>query len=107
MLPFSWRQMITSTNPSICIPRLDCTVRRELLQEVFDNYNWGVIERIDIVHCLTTRRAFIHFKYWHRRREAEDIKKRLLAGASLNIIYKKPWFWKCSLSKATKPTSRF
>ena len=99
--------MITSTDPSICIPRLDGMVRRELLYEVLSSYNWGVIERIDLVQTGATKKAFVHFKYWYSLPNAVTVRKRLLAGLSLNVIYKKPWFWKLSASKVAKPEGRF
>ena len=99
--------MITSADPSICIPRLGGTVKRELLHEVFSSYNWGVIERIDLVQTGATQKAFVHFKYWYSLPGVVMVRKRLLAGASLNVIYRKPWFWKLSASKVAKPEGRF
>lgn len=91
---------MTLQQPSICIPRLmDVTINKALIQSVFDKYNLGNIARIDIVNKHGNLRAFIHFNYWHKTEYVLDIKNRLLNGETLNIIYKKPWFWKCSASR--------
>jgi hypothetical protein len=42
-------------------------------------------------------------KKWFDNQKNSDIKDRLLSGGSINIIYAKPWFWKCSSSKIKKP----
>ena len=90
--------------PSLCIPRLlDDSITRSYIFQVFDKYNWGPISRIDIVKKNRKLRAFIHYKYWNTTEQTIMIKNKLLNGESINIIYAKPWFWKCSASKIPKP----
>ncbi len=90
--------------PSICIPRIfDNSITKDEIYKVFHKYNWGPISRIDLVHKNNNIRAFIHFKYWFNNQKNSDIKDRLLSGGTINIIYAKPWFWKCSVSKIRKP----
>ena len=91
--------------PSICIPRIfDNSITKKEIYTVFNNYNWGPISRIDLVNKNNNNtRAFIHFKYWFDNQKNLDIKEKLLNGESINIIYAKPWFWKCSVSKIPKP----
>ena len=90
--------------PSICIPRIfDNSITKKEIYTVFNKYNWGPIARVDLVHKNNNTRAFIHFKYWFENQRNSDIKEKLLSGESINIIYAKPWFWKCSLSKIPKP----
>jgi len=90
--------------PSLCIPRiLDHTITKNDIYKVFSKYNWGPISRIDFVKKNNSIRAFIHFKFWFDNQTNSNLKTKLENGDSINIIYTKPWFWKCSLSKITKP----
>jgi hypothetical protein len=90
--------------PSICIPRIfDNSITKNKIYTVFNKYNWGPISRIDLVNKNNNTRVFIHFKYWFDNQKNLDIKEKLLKGESINIIYAKPWFWKCSVSKIPKP----
>ena len=90
--------------PSICIPRLlDESITRNIIFNIFDRYKWGPISRIDIVKKNGKMRAFIHYKYWDTTEQTIMIKEKLLNGQSINIMYAKPWFWKCSVSKIPKP----
>ena len=90
--------------PSICIPRIfDNSITKDEIYKVFNKYNWGPISRIDLVNKNNNTRVFIHFKYWFDNQKNLDIKEKLLNGESINIIYSKPWFWKCSVSKIPKP----
>ena len=90
--------------PSICIPRIfDNSITKKEIYTVFNKYNWGPISRIDLVNKNNNTRVFIHFKYWFDNQKNLDIKEKLLNGESINIIYSKPWFWKCSVSRIPKP----
>ena len=45
--------------PSICIPRVfDNSITKDKIYQVFHNYNWGPISRIDLVHKNNNIRAF-------------------------------------------------
>jgi len=90
--------------PSICIPRLtDDASNKAFILKVFNRYNWGSISRVDVVNKNGNSRAFIHFKSWHNTPRISAIRKRFLNGEIINIIYHKPWFWKCSASRIPKP----
>jgi hypothetical protein len=90
--------------PSICIPRItDKSMTKDKIYKVFNKYNWGPISRIDLVNKNNNIRAFIHFKYWFDNKENEQLKNKIFGGQCVNIIYSRPWFWKCSLSKIPKP----
>ena len=90
--------------PSLCIPRiLDSSITKNDIYKVFNKYNWGPISRIDMVNKNNSITAFIHFKFWFDNQNNSDIKNKIENGESINIIYSKPWFWKCSLSKFSKP----
>jgi hypothetical protein len=85
--------------PSICIPRIiDDKITKDHIYKVFNKYNWGPISRIDLVKKNNNTRAFIHFKYWFENKKTACIREKLKDGGSINIIYAKPWFWKCRAS---------
>ena len=52
-------------NPSICIPRIFNTISRERIKKVFDAYNLGSIDNIDIHVGRDFQRVYIYFKQWH------------------------------------------
>ncbi len=90
--------------PSLCIPRIiDNSITKNDIYKVFNKYNWGPISRIDLVNKNNSTRAFIHFKFWFDSPKNLNLKSKIENGESINIIYSKPWFWKCSLSKIQKP----
>jgi hypothetical protein len=82
-------------NPSICIPRIFNTISRERIKNVFDAYNLGSIDNIDIHVGRDFQRVYIYFKQWYTTPFANLIKQRLLGGEELKIMYDDPWFWKC------------
>lgn len=95
-----------SNQPSICIPYIvDERVGKSFIKRVFDRYGWGEISRIDVVRKHKKCKAFIHFKKWNGNEKSQSVRKRLLAGEMINIIYdgEVGWFWKCSASKLPKP----
>lgn len=91
---------MSSTNPSICIPRTSPHVDKNLIHSIFKKF--GHIKQIDIVHNRhhNSKRIFIHFKYWNLHSElSKNILHRLENDEKLNIIYDFPWYWKCKKSK--------
>lgn len=98
------------TEPSICIPRTLHNVTWRHVKDVFEQlFGRGTVERVDIV---TNRREesspfcriFVHMRYWPvNLPEVADLRKRLLDGEIIKVVYDNPWFWKCSASRTPKP----
>lgn len=95
--------------PSICIPRVFKNISWKRIKDVFMDLNLGYVERVDVVPKTTDKgesynRVFVHFKSWNKDQQA--VRKRLLSGDSIKILYEdpKPWFWKCSASRVPRPT---
>lgn len=95
---FIIKKMKHQSNLSICIPRI-LNTNKTFIKNTFDKYQWGVIDNIDIRTKNNVCTAFIHYRYWNKTNKAMQIKKRLMNNEVLNIIYEKPWFWKCSASR--------
>ena len=95
-----------SSNPSICIPYIaDDRVGKNFIKRVFDRYGWGDISRIDVVRKYNKCKVFIHFKKWYGNEKSQNVRRRLLGGEMINVIYdgEVGWFWKCSASNLPKP----
>ena len=99
---------ILQNNPSLCIPKVERSIREKDIREVFNKLNLGSVERIDIVSWKKTInnnnkfvRIFIHFKSWND--SAEHIRNNLLNGSTYNIVYNFPWYWKIVASRLPKP----
>ena len=51
-------------NLSICIPRIESDINKQIINTTFKNF--GTVDRIDIVNSgRRSRKAFIHFKRWN------------------------------------------
>lgn len=97
--------------PSLCIPKVDKSIREKDVRDVFKKLNFGLVERIDIVSWKTTTntntntnkfsRVFVHFKTWNE--SAEELRADLLNGYTYNIVHNFPWYWKVVASRLPKP----
>jgi hypothetical protein len=100
--------MTIQTEPSICIPRTLNNVGWRDVKETFELlFGKGTIERVDIVSKRNSDdpfcKIFVHFRYWPDDTDTQAIRKRLLDGDTIKVVYDAPWFWKCSASRTPKP----
>jgi hypothetical protein len=96
---------------SLCIPKVDKTVREKNIRELFKKLNFGSIDRIDFVSWKKSTnqsindnrfvRVFVHFKSWNE--SSSEIRTQLLNGSTYNIVYNFPWYWKIMISRLSKP----
>lgn len=95
--------------PSICIPRAFSNLDRRIISNVFiDLFGRDAIERVDVVAKENDRgekfnRVFVHFNHWPHTRQSSAVRRRLLEGETVNVVYDQPWFWKCSASRVSRP----
>lgn len=82
---------------SICIPRVNKNITRNDILSVFQKYNWGIINNIDLINIKNYKRAFIHYRNWNNTEQAISVKKYLLNNEDVKIIYDEPWYWICRL----------
>jgi len=98
--------------PSICIPRVFTSTTRKDLFQVVEKLNLGAVDRIDMVSKVNDRgepyyKVFIHFKMWNNKdATARATRDKLLKGEEIKIVYRDPWFWKCTASRVEKPQYR-
>ena len=85
-----------SNNITICIPKVRINISKNYIYTILNKYNFGKIQRVDLVIKQNTKRAFIHYDYWNNNEKISQIKGWLSEGKDIKIIYDEPWYWKCS-----------
>lgn len=99
-------------DPSICIPRVFMSTTRKDIYDTVEKLGLGAVDRIDLVSKVNDRgepynKVFIHFKVWNTKDEtAIATRAKLLKGEEIKIVYRDPWFWKCTASRVEKPAFR-
>jgi hypothetical protein len=76
------------------------------IRKVFEELKFGKIHRIDIIERKNDKgeafkRAFIHFEKWYNNDDVQTIRKKLISGKEIKIVYNNPWFWKISANKCS------
>jgi hypothetical protein len=95
-----------STLPSICIPRVLNNISRYDIINTFESIlGKGSVSKVDMIYRQDMLdghyRVFVHFSNnCINNSQYEMMSSRLLHGADIKIVYSKPWFWKCSVSRA-------
>ena len=99
-------------DPSICIPRVFMSTTRKDIYDTVEKLGLGAVYRIDLVSKVNDRgepynKVFIHFKLWNTKDETVvATREKLLKGEEIKIVYRDPWFWKCTASRVEKPNFR-
>jgi hypothetical protein len=96
---------MSSSNPSLCIPRVFPNITEQRVRDTFDALGLGNIKRIDMVPRTSDsgdkfQRVFIHFDRWYDNETAQRAMTRVLDGKEIKIIYDEPWFWKASMNRS-------
>lgn len=109
---------ISPNEPSICIPRVFANITEARVRAIIRELDLGAIERVDMVERENKagekyQRVFIHFQEWYVTTEsgeanesAIEVRRRLVAGEEVKVVYDDPWFWKLSASKSARPEDR-
>ena len=90
---------IKKEGPTICIPCVANSIKREYIFQVFNQLKLGSIERIEIV-CGKKgfKKVFICFKDWFSNERELSIKKKILNNEILYVEYVSG-VWKCKNAK--------
>lgn len=99
---------MSSSNMSLCIPRVFPNITWKRVKEVFEELGLGKVERVDMVNKTNEKgekfkRVFVHFKHWNKGKTVQAVKDKLESGDFVKIVYDDPWFWKVYKSDAPKP----
>ena len=84
---------------TLCLPKIDSNTTKKQISNIFNQYNFGFIKKIDLITISQSKRAFIHYEKWNNNEKNKKIKSYLDDGLDIKIIYEFPWFWKCSKSR--------
>ena len=79
----------------MCIPRVHKNINKEKIKTVFKKYNFGDLYKIVILENNYFNKVFIHYNSLYNNKNTQLILKMLDENKYFNIIYEKPWFWKC------------
>lgn len=90
--------------PSLCIPRVFSEVTEKKIRQELDRIDLGKIKRVDMIMCRSERgelykRVYIHFDRWYWNENAQIIRKNLIEGMDIKIVYSNPWYWKVSANR--------
>ena len=94
-----------NTAPSICIPHTLNNTNWLFVKNTFENLlNSKCVRRIDIINKknknnITYNCIFIHLIEWPSTDSAIHVRKKLLNGENINVVYNFPMYWKCYASK--------
>ena len=102
---------LAESQPSLCIPRVFNNIDESRIRHVFDELGLGKIHHIDIIERKNEKgepfkRAYIHFDKWFWNEDAQAVRRKLIIGKEIKIVYDNPWFWKVSANKWTPPNDR-
>jgi hypothetical protein len=97
--------LITSTLPSICIPRVFIEISKQDIIVAFEKIlGKGSVDRVDLIrkHGGTEmyQRAFVHFtNQCVENNHCTVMRQRLHKGLDVKIVYSEYWFWKCTITR--------
>jgi len=92
---------VAVNQPSLCIPRVFKNINEDRIRRVLDELRLGRIERIDLLVRKNEKgeeykRVFVHFQEWFWNEDAQEVRRKLISGKEIKIVYDGPWFWKVS-----------
>jgi hypothetical protein len=82
---------------SICIPRIDSRISKNMVFDVFCKMKVGYIEKIyeiPIKNDNNFKRVFLKIK-WNNTKMAEYIQQRFDEGLNVKVVHSMPWYWIC------------
>lgn len=97
------KNIVDCTIPSICIPRINASVKEELVRSVIGEARFGKIESIEF-HLVDkyVQTVLVHFSAWNEvDGEARECRRRLLAGEQVRVLCDTVKGWSWLISAAT------
>ena len=77
---------------SLCIPRIENTLPKEAIFNIFRKLNWGYIENIKEIPLLREegyKRIVIKIRF---NKEHAHIENTINDGETLKLVYNDPWY---------------
>ena len=90
-----------SNEVCICIPKIDPTINKNLIEKIFNNYDIGPVKKINLIYSKEKKNklGFIYLKYLNKSKNGLIVSECLEKNEDFKIIYNFPWFWKCYKAK--------
>ena len=100
------------SRPSLCVPRsLSVPGNEELLAIFRQAFGLNNIRAVDVLTREDPRncerrhhRIFVHFAQWPRSERYDGLRRKVLAGDSIKVVYDYPSYWKCYESTHPRQT---
>jgi len=84
---------------SVFLPFVFCNISKKFIKRVFEAYEYGVVDRVDLItkrdqrgrkyHC-----AYVHFSYWFESDLVEHFQERIMGQKKeARVVYDDPWYW--------------
>lgn len=90
----------TSSYESLCIPRIESSIKREYIFKKLCQLKIGFIQKMTEIPLKNNpdyKRIMIRIQ-WNDSDKSRKIRERLIKGESINYVFDMPWFWKISFS---------
>jgi len=82
-------------HPIICIPRICKSITQQDIKKVFDTYNFGNIQYINIVSGQENNKVFVKYNYWNYSQQSQQFRSAINNKQEIKIFHSFPDFWKC------------
>ena len=98
--------------PSICIPRTYLNITEVQVKKTFNQvFGSECVERVDMIiregsDKKEFKRVFVHFSKWPETDQAQRVRRKLIEGKDIKLVYSEPWFWKCRASMTERPVTK-
>ena len=82
---------------SICIPRVDATIKSSYIHNIISNLNIGHIEHINEIplrNDAAYKRVIITMKWDVKSEVAKYIQNKFNEIGSVKVVHDTPWYWK-------------
>lgn len=92
-------QPILVENLSLFIPRVFTNITKSRIRNIFQNFNIGEVDHIDLVNRMDKNgtvynNAYIHFKYWVQDPQTMTLQQKILnPNEEARIVYDDPYYW--------------
>jgi hypothetical protein len=83
---------------SLCIPKVDEPTTEQDIMACFAKLSLGRIHSVKVVQSFHGKKAFVNFVRWYSTPNALLAQERLNSNQNLNVVYRRPWFWRVKLS---------
>lgn len=87
----------------LCIPRIENSVTKEFIVNVFKKLKIGAIEQISEIPLRNDnkhKRVLIKIRWSEESENAKTMMNRLSNEEAVKVVYEFPWFWKVVAKKS-------